>query len=30
LLPVFGRNLPDLTENFENFAAALKMEAEKK
>jgi len=29
LLPVFGRNLPDLTENFENFCAALKKQAEK-
>jgi hypothetical protein len=29
LLPVFGRNIPDLTENFRNFAAALKKEAEK-
>jgi len=29
LLPVFGKNLPDLTENFEGFAAALKKQAEK-
>lgn len=29
LLPVFGRNIPDLTENFKNFAAALKRKAEK-
>ena len=29
LLPVFGKNIPDLTENFENFAAALKAHAEK-
>jgi hypothetical protein len=29
LLPIFGRNLPDLTENFQGFAAALKQEAEK-
>jgi len=28
LLPVFGRNLPDLTENFEGFVAALKKQAE--
>jgi hypothetical protein len=28
LLPLFGKNLPDLTENFENFAAALKKRAE--
>ncbi len=28
LLPVFGKNIPDLTENFRNFAAALKKEAE--
>jgi hypothetical protein len=28
LLPVFGKNLPDLTENFEGFAAALKKRAE--
>ena len=29
LLPVFGKNLPDLTENFKGFAAALKQQAEK-
>jgi hypothetical protein len=29
LLPVFGKNLPDLTDNFEGFAAALKKQAEK-
>lgn len=29
LLPVFGKNIPDLTENFKNFAAALKRQAEK-
>jgi uncharacterized protein YndB with AHSA1/START domain len=29
LLPVFGKNIPDLTENFRNFAAALKNRAEK-
>jgi uncharacterized protein YndB with AHSA1/START domain len=29
LLPVLGRNLPDLTENFRAFAAALKKQAEK-
>jgi hypothetical protein len=29
LLPVFGRNIPDLTVNFKNFAAALKRQAEK-
>ena len=29
LLPVFGKNLPDLTENFKGFAAALKKQAEK-
>jgi len=28
LLPVFGKNLPDLTENFKGFAAALKKQAE--
>ena len=28
LLPVFGKNIPDLTENFRNFAAALKNRAE--
>lgn len=29
LLPLFGGNIPDLTENFQGFAAALKAEAEK-
>lgn len=29
LLPVFGKNIPDLTENFKNFTAALKKQAEK-
>jgi hypothetical protein len=29
LLPIFGRNLPDLTENFQGFVAALKAEAER-
>jgi hypothetical protein len=29
LLSVFGKNLPDLTENFRGFAAALKQQAEK-
>jgi hypothetical protein len=29
LLPLFGKNIPDLTENFEGFAAALKERAEK-
>ncbi len=29
LLPVFGKNIPDLTENFKNFVAALKKYAEK-
>ena len=29
LLPVFGKNLPNLTENFKGFAAALKKQAEK-
>lgn len=29
LLPVFGKNIPDLTENFKNFAVALKKQAEK-
>jgi len=29
LLPVFGKNIPDLTENFKNFAAALKKQSEK-
>ena len=28
LLPVFGKNIPDLTENFNNFASALKKRAE--
>lgn len=28
LLPAFGRSLPDLTENFKSFAAALKKRAE--
>lgn len=28
LLAVFGRNLPDLTENFKSFVAALKKKAE--
>lgn len=28
LLPVFGKNIPDLTENFKNFVAALKKRAE--
>ena len=28
LLPVFGKNIPDLTENFQGFAAALKKRAE--
>ena len=28
LLPVFGKNIPDLTGNFNNFAAALKKRAE--
>ena len=28
LLPVFGKNIPDLTENFNNFVAALKKRAE--
>ena len=30
LLPVFGKNLPDLSENFKGFARALKEQAEKK
>jgi len=30
LLPVFGKNIPDLTENFEQFAAGLKKQAENK
>lgn len=29
LLPIFSKNLPDLTENFRDFAAGLKKEAEK-
>lgn len=29
LLPIFGKNLPDLTENFEGFVIALKKQAEK-
>jgi len=29
MLPIFGKNIPDLTENFKNFAAALKEQAEK-
>jgi hypothetical protein len=29
LLPVFGKNLPDLTENFQGFVVALKKQAEK-
>ena len=29
LLPVFGKNIPDLTSNFETFSAGLKSEAEK-
>jgi hypothetical protein len=28
LLPIFARNLPDLSENFTGFAAALKKQAE--
>ena len=28
LLPLFGRSIPDLTSNFEGFAAALKQRAE--
>jgi hypothetical protein len=28
LLPLFSKNLPDLTKNFENFADALKKRAE--
>jgi uncharacterized protein YndB with AHSA1/START domain len=30
LLPVFGKNLPDLSENFKGFAAALKKQAEQR
>lgn len=29
LLPVFGKSIPDLTDNFKSFAAALKKQAEK-
>ena len=29
LLPIFGKNLPDLSENFRAFAAGLKKQAEK-
>src|SRR5689334_19775176 len=29
LLPLFGKNIPDLTENFHGFVAALKKQAEK-
>lgn len=29
LLGVFGKNIPDLTENFQGFAAALKSQAER-
>lgn len=29
LLPVFGKNIPDLTENFQGFVVALKKQAEK-
>lgn len=29
LLPVFGKNIPDLTDNFKSFVAALKKQAEK-
>ena len=29
LLPVFGKNIPDLTANFEQFAAGLKNKAER-
>lgn len=29
LLPVFGKNIPDLSESFQGFAAALKTQAEK-
>ena len=28
LLPVFGKNIPDLTENFKGFVVALKKQAE--
>jgi uncharacterized protein YndB with AHSA1/START domain len=27
-LPIFGKNIPDLTENFKGFVAALKRQAE--
>jgi len=30
MLPIFGKSIPDLTENFKNFAAGLKRQAEKK
>jgi hypothetical protein len=29
LLPIFGKNIPDLNENFQKFVAALKKQAEK-
>jgi uncharacterized protein YndB with AHSA1/START domain len=29
LLPLFGKNIPDLTTNFEGFVAALKKQVEK-
>lgn len=29
LLPIFGKNIPDLTENFQKFVAALQKQAEK-
>ena len=29
LLPVFGRNIPDMTENFQNFVTAVKRQSEK-
>ncbi|HET9906938.1 MAG TPA: SRPBCC domain-containing protein [Anaerolineales bacterium] len=29
LLPIFGRTIPDLTENFKAFAAGLKKQSEK-
>ena len=29
LLPVFGKNIPDLTENFKGFVSSLKKQAEK-
>ncbi len=28
LLPIFGKNIPDLTDNFKGFVAALKKQAE--